>query len=171
MQRHFTVTAFVSAEGATLLHWHAKNRMWLPPGGHIEPDEDPLEAALRETMEETGIAVTVLPISEPFGFASPRQLPAPVTIMVESIPASASEPAHEHLDLIYFTRPQSEGRPEMDETDPSDQWRWVDAAALRADAALPLSEGGLRDGDRRARVSQDVRVLGLAAIERAAGGR
>ena len=171
MQRHFTVTAFVSAEGATLLHWHAKNRMWLPPGGHIEPDEDPLEAALRETMEETGIAVTVLPTSEPFGFASPRQLPAPVTIMVESIPASAGDPAHEHLDLIYFTRPQIEGRPEVDEAGPSARWHWVDAAALRTNAALPLSDGGMRDGDRSARVPQDVRVLGLAAIERAARER
>ena len=171
MKRHFTVTAFVSAEGATLLHWHAKNRMWLPPGGHLEPDEDPLEAALRETMEETGIAVTVLPTSEPFDFALPRQLPAPVTIMVESIPPSAGDPAHEHLDLIYFTRPQSEGRPEVDDAGPSTRWRWVDAATLQADAPLSLLDGRMRDGDLSARVPEDVRVLGLAAIERAAWRR
>ncbi len=171
MKRHFTVTTFVSTEGATLLHWHAKNRMWLPPGGHIEPNEDPLETALREAMEETGIAVTVLPTSEPFGFTSPRQLLAPVTIMVESIPAAVGDPAHEHLDLIYFTRPQSERRPEVDEAGLSARWRWVDAAALRADASLPLSDEGTLEGDLSARVPEDVRVLGLAAIERAAQGR
>ena len=53
--RHFTATGFVVHEGATLLHWHPKVKMWLPPGGHIEPNEDPVEAALREIEEETGV--------------------------------------------------------------------------------------------------------------------
>ena len=42
--RHFTATGFVVHEGATLLHWHPKVKMWLPPGGHIEPNEDPVQA-------------------------------------------------------------------------------------------------------------------------------
>ena len=46
--RHFTVTGFVVYMDSLLLHWHRKVKMWLPPGGHIEPNEDPVEAALRE---------------------------------------------------------------------------------------------------------------------------
>ena len=59
--RHFTATGFVVHEGATLLHWHAKVKMWLPPGGHIEANEDPVQAVLREVEEETGVKAEVVP--------------------------------------------------------------------------------------------------------------
>lgn len=35
-----------------------------PPGGAVEPGESPLAAAVRETREETGFAVTADPASE-----------------------------------------------------------------------------------------------------------
>ena len=88
MRRHMTVTTFISAGGCTLLHWHEKNRMWLPTGGHIEPDEDPYQAALREAEEEIGFPVVLLPTVTPYKYSQPRQLPPPVTIMVEDIPAT-----------------------------------------------------------------------------------
>ncbi|MHB8375756.1 MAG: NUDIX domain-containing protein, partial [Dehalococcoidia bacterium] len=59
MERHFTVSGFVVERGQTLLHWHRKNGMWLPPGGHVEPGEDPVQAVEREVLEETGIAAEV----------------------------------------------------------------------------------------------------------------
>ena len=55
MERHFTVSGFVSQAGKTALHWHRLG-LWLPPGGHIEADEDPIQAVLREVQEETGLA-------------------------------------------------------------------------------------------------------------------
>ena len=36
----------------------------LPPGGHIEENEDPVQAALREVCEETGLRAAVVPTSE-----------------------------------------------------------------------------------------------------------
>ena len=53
--RHFTATGFVVHEGHVVLHWHHKVKAWLPPGGHINENEDPVEAVLREILEETGI--------------------------------------------------------------------------------------------------------------------
>ena len=159
MKRHFTVSAFVSAQGQTLLHWHEKNRMWLPPGGHIEPDEDPYQAALREAEEETGFSSEVLPTVDPYGYNTPEQLPVPATIMVEDIPANPSEPAHQHLDLIYFARPQSRDLPKP----PKGAWHWVPVEALRNNTALTPG-----DGTGPVCVPEDVRVLGLAAIRRAA---
>ena len=44
MTRDFTVATFVVHEGKVLLLWHRKLGMWLPPGGHIEPNELPDEA-------------------------------------------------------------------------------------------------------------------------------
>ncbi|CAK7293525.1 bis(5'-nucleosyl)-tetraphosphatase [asymmetrical] [Vulpes vulpes] len=39
---------------------------WTPPKGHVEPGEDDLETALRETQEEAGIAAGQLTIIEGF---------------------------------------------------------------------------------------------------------
>lgn len=38
-----------------LLVDHKKAQLWLPTGGHVEVDEDPLEAVKRECFEELGI--------------------------------------------------------------------------------------------------------------------
>ena len=51
MERHFTATGFVSHDGRTALHWH-RFGLWLPPGGHVEPNEDPIEAV--RTAERDG---------------------------------------------------------------------------------------------------------------------
>ena len=62
--RHFVATCYVVDDGATLLHEHEKLGMWLPPGGHVDRDELPHEAALRETYEETGLALGRTDVSE-----------------------------------------------------------------------------------------------------------
>ena len=58
--RHFTVSGFVVHAGRVLLHWHPKVRAWLPPGGHVDANEDPTEAVVREVQEETGLQVEVV---------------------------------------------------------------------------------------------------------------
>ena len=151
--RHFTVTTFVSMDGATLLHWHRKVGLWLPPGGHLEPNEDPVQAARREALEETGLEVEILPTTEVFRYDDPPQVPPPATIMVEPIRSFGSEPAHHHIDLIYFARPSGDGRPPAPEG-----WQWATRDQLEDDAPLTL-EGVA------ARISEDVRTLGMAAID------
>lgn len=157
MERHFTVSGFVAQQGQTALHWHRLG-LWLPPGGHIEVDEDPIEAVLREVREETGLAAEVVPTAPALGVAQPRQLPPPVTIGVYDI--ERGDPhlprAHQHIDLVYFTRPlagQALALP-----DGAEGWLWVSEAALRGRAALPCPGGG------EAAVPEDVRRLGLEAI-------
>ena len=97
--RHFTVAVFVVWEGKVLLHLHRKLGIWLPPGGHIERDELPDEAAVREVFEETGIRVELVgerreDVSEPV------QLHRPAGVQLENI-----GPGHQHIDLIYFAKP------------------------------------------------------------------
>ncbi|MBA2369928.1 MAG: NUDIX domain-containing protein [Candidatus Protochlamydia sp.] len=43
-----------------LLVEHIKAELWLPPGGHVEPGENPKEAVKREAMEELGIEAEFL---------------------------------------------------------------------------------------------------------------
>ena len=75
--RHFTVAVFVVWEGKVLLHRHRKLGMWLPPGGHIERDELPDDAAVREVLEETGVEVELVgrgarTSKTPFNCTAPR---------------------------------------------------------------------------------------------------
>lgn len=97
--RHFTVAVFVVWEGKVLLHLHRKLGMWLPPGGHIELDELPDEAAVREVFEETGIEVELVGERRE-DIKDPVQLCRPAGVQLEHI-----GPGHEHIDLIYFARP------------------------------------------------------------------
>jgi 8-oxo-dGTP pyrophosphatase MutT (NUDIX family) len=125
--RHFTVAVFVVHAGRVLLHFHRKLGKWLPPGGHVEANELPDEAALREVLEETGIRARLiggrgLPID------APLQLVVPAGIQVEPI-----YPGHEHIDLVYFARPDpddvlaAEVDPRLAE---SDQVGWYAADQL-----------------------------------------
>jgi 8-oxo-dGTP pyrophosphatase MutT (NUDIX family) len=159
--RHFTVTGFVSCEGRTALHWHRLG-FWLPPGGHVEFDEDPVQAMLREVREETGLDVELLARPTPFAYADPPQVPAPETIAVYDIPKdSVLAVPHQHIDFIYFTRPKTSGLPAL----PAELgWRWVTAEELRNPAPIMTPGKG-----KPALVKADVRELGLAAI--AAAGR
>lgn len=100
MRRQWTVAVFVVHQGQVLLLWHRKHRTWLPPGGHVEPDELPDEAARREVWEETGLQVELVGRRGLPGLESPRQLVLPAGIQVE--PAG---PQHEHIDLVYLARP------------------------------------------------------------------
>ena len=155
--RHFTVTAFVSARGRTLLHWHRKVGLWLPPGGHIEPNETPVEAVLREALEETGMQVEIVPTAASFAYPDPPQLPVPATMMIEPIRAFGGESAHHHMDLIYFTRPRDLEDAAQNAT-PSGSWRWIGRGELEDDAPQTFD-------DVSARISEDVRMLGMAAID------
>ena len=58
--RDFTATTFVVQEGRTLLLRHKKLGLWLPPGGHIDPNELPDDAARREVLEESGLEVELI---------------------------------------------------------------------------------------------------------------
>lgn len=54
-----TASATLIHDGKVLLVKHKKLKQWLCPGGHIEGNELPHQAAEREFLEETGIKVQV----------------------------------------------------------------------------------------------------------------
>lgn len=155
--RHFTATAYVVAHGRTLLLWHAKLGMWLPPGGHLEPNEDPVQGAIREVEEEAGLAVDVIvpPGVLALTEAGPGVLPPPEVILVEDI-VRADQPFHQHIDHVYFTR--AAGVVDFAAPIPHGPHRWVTPAELDRSFALPAPDGTL------VTVAEDVRLLGIRAI-------
>lgn len=60
--RHFCASAFIIDPGTKkiLLVFHKKFHRWVQPGGHIEKEESPEEAVLREVYEETGLHIKLL---------------------------------------------------------------------------------------------------------------
>lgn len=157
MKRHFTATGFVVDGSRTILHWHRRLQQWMPPGGHIEADEDPVQAVLREIEEETGLITEVIPVQQSATFAYPQQVPAPYTILIEDIPGPG-EP-HKHIDMIYFCRPVDASAREFD----ADQTlRWVSEDELKATRGIEVAGFGVS-----ARVPDDVRELALVAIQAA----
>jgi 8-oxo-dGTP pyrophosphatase MutT (NUDIX family) len=158
-ERHFTATAYISHRGRTLLLWHQKLRMWLPTGGHCEPNEDPVQAACREADEESGLAVAVVPprnlltLTEP----GPLVLPPPAVILVEDI-VRTDQPFHQHIDHVYFTRPIS-ADVDFAAPIPAGDHSWVTRDELAGAFSLPAPDGTL------VAVAEDVRLLGIRAID------
>jgi 8-oxo-dGTP diphosphatase len=126
----FTVEAFIVCDGRVLLRMHDKYDIWLSIGGHIEIDEDPVEALHREVMEEVGLVVeilseTVAPFDESF-----YELPRPFALGRHRISEE-----HEHVTLVYLARTTSHvispatGEPESDT-------RWLSEEEVREDPYL-----------------------------------
>src|ERR1700689_95182 len=98
----FTVAIFVVHDDAILLIHHRKLDKWLPLGGHIELDEDPEQAALREAREESGLEGELLGERPPPTPPGTRALTAPRFLDTHRISAT-----HEHIGMIYWARPKA----------------------------------------------------------------
>src|SRR5438552_14350497 len=97
----FTAAIFVVHKGRVLLIHHRKLNAWLPLGGHVELDEDPEVAALREAREESGLEVEILGERPPTTGAGTRALIAPRFLDIHRITDT-----HQHIGMIYFARPK-----------------------------------------------------------------
>lgn len=106
MQRHFTATVYILHEGKTLLLYHKKHNIWVPPGGHVEANETPAETAKREAFEETGIEIEFIKQENVWfeEFSNATSIERPYLMLLENIPATAKEPAHQHMDFIYVAK-------------------------------------------------------------------
>jgi 8-oxo-dGTP pyrophosphatase MutT (NUDIX family) len=121
----FVCNVFVVNGDAVLLRKHDKYKIWLPPGGHIELHEDPMEAAVREIKEEVGLDVTLVGstgvkagTTSPYIESGGRDLLVPHFLNRHRINSE-----HEHISFEYFglsnTRDISQS-----ETEVSDEIHW-----------------------------------------------
>ena len=147
--RHFVATVYVVNDGATALHEHDKLGLTLPPGGHIDRDELPHEAAAREASEEVGQEPTIVADHPDVTAANSRAIPRPRHVLLEDINVHDGEVGHQHVDFIFYGYVESrEITPLEGETGP-DAWEWYDRADLQRADDLP----------------NDVIELGLEAID------
>jgi len=131
--RHFTATVYVVEGGAVALHHHDRLGIRIPPGGHVDRDELPHEAGLREVREETGLDAELLDDTDAVGAPDGRALPQPRHQMLYDIDVRDGEVAHQHVDHTYYATVDARTIDPAgdDEADP-DAWAWYDRSALAA---------------------------------------
>ncbi len=128
---------FVVYRDRVLLRFHEKVKMWIAPGGHIELDETPEAAAVREVKEEVGLDVELyrpqhLQVFEHDG--SPRNfepLQPPHFMNIHSV----MNGEHRHLSMVYFGRATTDQiiQPDNHEQAPC---RWLTRAEVEADSEI-----------------------------------
>lgn len=119
---HVTASAIVAdGEGHVVLHRHRRLGLWLQPGGHLEPDEEPERAVLREILEETGLRAELW-----------QDSPAPLHVDVHE-----GGRGHLHLDVRYLVLAPA-GTPLRPPVGESQEVEWLtwETAAARGDESL-----------------------------------
>lgn len=145
----WTVEVFIVNEGAVLLRMHDKYKFWLSVGGHIELDEEPTQAALREVKEEVGLTVKL--IGEPMQATEGegyREILPPRFMNIHNI-----NETHQHISLVYFATTTSREIVESVEREKSSGVRWFTRDDLN---------------DPRFGLRQTIKHYALAALEAAA---
>jgi 8-oxo-dGTP pyrophosphatase MutT (NUDIX family) len=119
---HVTAGCFIvdPAAGSLLLHHHRRLDRWLQMGGHVDGDESPVAAALREGEEESGLHDLELLFEGIFD------------VDVHFIPAGKGEPDHHHFDVRYLVRTSDPSAIAIDRNESKDL-AWVPF-----DRAIPL---------------------------------
>lgn len=120
MRRHLTASMVVIDPSdphhpKVLLIDHLASGFKQFPGGHLDPNEAPHEAALREVFEETGVAPRIMFARRP-QIDGMTQFPAPWRVYQIPAPAKPdrgpdkpAELAHLHIDMLYVGTADSSG--------------------------------------------------------------
>ena len=84
--RHFCASAYIIDPSTLkiLLVKHKKYGRWVQPGGHIEHDEFPEEAAVREAYEETGLKIELNSI-----------------VLIDTLSGNSRKNSYPNGDIVY----------------------------------------------------------------------
>jgi 8-oxo-dGTP pyrophosphatase MutT (NUDIX family) len=130
--RHFTATVYVVSDGAVALHEHDRLGMWLPPGGHLDRDELPHEAAKREVREEIGQDVELLAERGTVESPTVEPLPQPQHYQLADVNVHEDGVSHQHIDLVFYAEGEGRAIDPAEGEAPAEAWEWLDAADLEA---------------------------------------
>ncbi len=117
----FTVEVFIVYKNTVLLRKHDKYKIWLSVGGHIELDEDPNQAAVREVKEEVGLDVTLDNSLQTYkkNYEGYDELIPPYFVNRHRI-----NDIHEHVTFTYFAKANSDKIEQLIEKEQSNECKW-----------------------------------------------
>ena len=100
----FTVCGFIVHEDKTLLIKHKSLPVWVPPSGHIELNQTPIDALYAEIAEEAGITREHLTLIDTHPYPANRrrgqgatELPLPFDFKVHPM-----SDTHGHINVSYI---------------------------------------------------------------------
>jgi 8-oxo-dGTP pyrophosphatase MutT (NUDIX family) len=126
-RRAFSVAVYARRGDRVLVIEHRRLQTWLPIGGEVEAGETPLEAAVRELREETGLVAVFRPLAGALDGVPPGY------IGYEEHQAGSKGL---HMNFVFVTDVPLEA--EVIANDEFEKFRWVNRAEL-AELRSPLN--------------------------------
>lgn len=118
-RRAFSVAVYARRGERVLVIEHTRLRTWLPIGGELELGETPLDAAIRELREETGMVGAFRPLANALDGVPPG------LIGYEEHQAGSKGL---HMNFVFVAEIAASA--EVQPNDEFGAWRWVTRAEL-----------------------------------------
>jgi 8-oxo-dGTP pyrophosphatase MutT (NUDIX family) len=119
----FVADAYIVHKNRVLLRMHDKYHVWLPPGGHIELDEDPTQTAIREAREEVGLDIDLKDTNPPTPHFSDYVSSSTELTPPRSMNRHRINDTHEHISMAFFATTKTD-EIHQGETEISDAIHW-----------------------------------------------
>ncbi len=126
----FTAEIYIVYKDKVLLRLHDKYKVWFPCGGHVELDEDPNQAAVREAKEESGLDVTLIGkipkrTLKDYSKQVKRLIP-PMYMDMHSV-----SDTHNHISFVYFATTETD-QLNPSGSDKSEDFKWLTKEELNS---------------------------------------
>ena len=125
---YFTSEVFIVYGKKVLLRKHDKYGIWLSVGGHIELNEDPNEAAIREVKEEIGLKVKLY---DEKNHSLAKRGDYQELIAPQFMNRHRINKTHEHITLIYFGKSDTD-KLILSKTEKSKGCKWFSKEELNS---------------------------------------
>jgi 8-oxo-dGTP pyrophosphatase MutT (NUDIX family) len=99
----FVVSIQIVHNGKILMIHHKGLNRWLAVGGHVELNEDPESAAVREAKEESGLDIELVGSRPAIDSPGTRMLIPPTYLDIHDI-----KPGHRHIGMVYIARAKTD---------------------------------------------------------------
>jgi 8-oxo-dGTP pyrophosphatase MutT (NUDIX family) len=117
----FTIEVFVVFQNKVLLRKHDKYHIWLSIGGHIDLNEDPNQAAIREVKEEVGLDIKLFDQLQIYKENTDtfKELVPPYSLNIHKI-----SDTHKHVTMVYFATSETDKIKQTEGEENSEECRW-----------------------------------------------